>query len=441
MLPVIAIVGRANVGKSTLFNNLTKTRSALVADFPGVTRDRQYGEAKFENRTVLLVDTGGIFGAEDAEMTVLMEQQVDEAIADADLILFVVDARKGLLPADEVIAARLRRIKKPIFVLANKADNGEVDILAQDFYAFGLGEPFPVAARRGRGIKQLISHILPKLPELAEEESVLSGIKIAVLGRPNVGKSTLVNRMLGEDRMIVSDRPGTTRDAIFIPFVHQGKPYTLIDTAGIRRRSKIHDTIEKFSILKSLQAIHEADVVILVIDGSEGVTEQDSRLLGFILEAGTPLVIAVNKWDGLSAYDRQRAKATLDRKLAYVDFARTYFISALHGSGVGDLYEAIHQSYDAVNRELSTADLTRTLEFAVADHEPPLSKGRRIRLRYAHFGGRHPFTIVIHGKQTENLPRAYSRYLASCFRKAFRLVGVPIHIKLKTDDNPYHTKK
>lgn len=441
MLSVIVIVGRANVGKSTLFNFLTKSRVALVADLPGVTRDRQYGEALFNDRRVLVVDTGGVADADDDDLSTLTIAQVDTALQEADIILFVVDAKLGLVPADEVFAEKLRRQKKPVFIVINKADDPGRDAMRADFYSLGFGEPWPIAAKRGRGVKSLIEAILKKLPEAAPiSEAAITGIKMAVIGRPNVGKSTLVNRLLGEERVIVSDRPGTTRDTIFIPFEHHGQRYTLIDTAGIRRRSKIHETIEKFSIIKSMQAMDQADVVIFVVDGTEGVTEQDARLLHLIIEAGTPLLIAVNKWDGLSEYDRDQVRSSMDRRLAFLDFVRCYFISAIHGTGVGDLYRAIDESYAASKRELPTPALTRVLEKAVEEHNPPMVSGRRVRLRYAHLGERRPLTIIVHGKQTQDLPLSYSRYLANCFRKAFKLIGVPIHIKLKTDYNPYDKK-
>lgn len=440
MLPVIVIVGRANVGKSTLFNALTRTRSALVADMPGVTRDRQYGEALLEDRKALIVDTGGIADLSDEEMMKLTQTQVEAGIEEADAILFVVDAKLGLATADEVFAKKLRRQKKPVFVVVNKVDNSENESLSADFYRLGLGDPIVISAKRKRAVKDLISAVLKVLPAPVEEPEIVSGIKMAVIGRPNVGKSTLVNRLLGEERVIVSDRPGTTRDTIFIPFEHHGQPYTLIDTAGIRRRSKIEEVIEKFSIIKSMQAIEQADVVIFVIDASEGATEQDARLLHFILETGTPLIMCVNKWDGLTEYRRDRTRASMDRRFPFLDFVQCFFISALHGTGVGNIYTAIDKTYKASQRELTTPALTKALEKAINDHNPPMVKGRRIQLRYAHFGARRPLTIVIHGKQTDNLPLSYSRYLANYFRETFHLKGIPIHIKLKTDYNPYDKK-
>lgn len=437
MLPVIAIVGRPNVGKSTLFNYLTKSRAALVADMPGVTRDRQYGEALFEGRSFIVIDTGGIAAADESGLAQLTAEQVQQAVIEADCILFMVDARAGLSAADEIIAQQLRKRHKKVFVLVNKVDHENADIAVSEFHRLGFENPYAIAAKRGRGIKNVMAQILQEFPKPEVESELAVGINIAIVGRPNVGKSTLINRMLGEERVIVCDEPGTTRDSIATPFEHQGERYTLIDTAGVRRRTKVKEVIEKFSFIKTLQAIDKAHVVIFVFNAQEGVSEQDLRLLGLVLEAGKGLIMAINKWDGLDEYRRTQIKDTIARRLPFADFARRYFISALHGTGVGKLYHAIQEAYASAGRELSTAQLTKTLEKAVMEHLPPLVKGRRIRLRYAHVGGHHPLMIVVHGKQVTALPQSYQKYLANYFRKTFNLVGVPVIVKFKADPNPY----
>ncbi len=442
MLPVIAIVGRPNVGKSTLFNLLTKSRAALVADLPGVTRDRQYGEALLDAHPVLLIDTGGLVESDDPVMTRLTEAQVTQAVQESDCILLVVDAKVGLISADEVIADRLRKQNKTVLVIMNKADNEALENNRSDFFRLGLGEPIAISATQHRHVSKITEAIIKKIPatKLVPSTTKEMGIKIAVIGRPNVGKSTLINRLLGEERVIVFDEPGTTRDSIYIPFQRRDQNYTLIDTAGIRRRTKIHESLEKFSIIKSFQAVYDADVVVFVMNGQEGVTDQDLRLIGLVIDVGAGLVIVMNKWDGLDNYHRERIQSEMDRKLPFVNFARRYYISALHGSGVGQLYRAIHEAYQSAHVELSTAQLTKTLEKAVEDHQPPLVKGRRVRLRYAHLGGHRPLTIIVHGKQTDALPDSYRRYLANYFQKTYDLIGVPIDIKMKTDANPYEEK-
>ncbi|WP_304985059.1 ribosome biogenesis GTPase Der [Coxiella-like endosymbiont] len=442
MLPVITIVGRPNVGKSTLFNCLTRSRAALVADVPGVTRDRQYGEATIGSQSILVVDTGGLVNSEEPAIAALAETQVDQAIEESDCILFLVDAKTGLTSADEIVAERLRKKNKKIFFVVNKADGTEAETVRSEFYRLGFNELYVISAKKGHGIKHLMTNVLSELTlekevvgkEILEKEP---RIKIAVIGRPNVGKSTLINRLLNEERVIVYDQPGTTRDSIYIPFVRKDKNYTLIDTAGIRRRARIHNQVEKFSIIKSMQAMHVVDVIIFVLNAHESVSEQDLRLLNLIIEASVPLVIAVNKWDSLENDERQRVKQDIYRRMSFTDFARLYFISALEGTGLKKLFRAIEESYQSTQQELTTSQLTKTLEKAVLEHELPLVKGRRIRLRFAHLGSRHPLTIVIHGKQTQSLPQSYSRYLANYFRKTFNFIGVPVHIKLKTDPNPY----
>lgn len=437
MLPIITIIGRPNVGKSTLFNCLTRTRNALVADFPGVTRDRQYGRGVMGDRPYWVVDTGGIVEAADPQMAKLVEKQVQQAIEEADKILFLVDAHSGLTAADTMIAEQLRSHQKKTVLVVNKVDRLDADTATSEFYQLGFGVPHAIAAKNGRGVEEFIQELLAQFPMPEVIDEAQTGICIAVMGRPNVGKSTLINRILGEERVIVFDEPGTTRDSIFIPFERRGQRYTLIDTAGVRRRAKIEEAIEKFSVIKSLQALEKAHVVIMVFDAREGVTDQDMRLLGWILESGRGLVLAFNKWDSMSEYDRERVKQTIDRRLGFVDFARRYLISALHGTGVGDLYRAVDESYASSTQELPTPLLTKTLEQAIFDHQPPLVSGRRIRLRYAHLGGHHPLVIVIHGKQIESLPDSYRRYLANYFRQSFNISGVPVRIQLVNDKNPY----
>lgn len=440
-LPIIAIVGRPNVGKSTLFNVLTRSRDALVADWPGLTRDRKYGQGKVGSRPYLIVDTGGL-GAEEHAIDELMVQQAELAIQEADHILFLVDARAGLTAADEVIAAKLRQLNKSITLAVNKSENLNDIQAASEFYRLGLSEPIAISASHKQGVDDLIEILLKCLP-LADSTTLTEheGIKIALVGRPNVGKSTLVNRMLGEERVVVYDEPGTTRDSISIPYERYGKQYVLIDTAGVRRKRSVQETIEKFSVIKTLQAIEAAHVVILVINAQEGITEQDLHLLGYIIEAGKALVIAVNKWDGLTTDQRDAVRTGLDRRLVFAKFAKIKFISALHGTGVGELYPLIEEAYVAATKELATSELTRLLEKAVAAHQPPLVQGRRVKLRYAHPGGSNPPLIVIHGKQTAKLPNSYKRYLESFYRKALNLIGTPIRIEFKDAENPYIEKE
>lgn len=441
MKPVIALVGRPNVGKSTLFNCLTRSRDALVADQPGMTRDRKYGEGRIGKRSYLVVDTGGISGEKEG-IDELMADQVWLAVEEADAIIFLVDAHDGVMPGDEDIAKRLRVSNKPVYLVVNKIDGADASLVKAEFYNLGMGEPLGITASHGAGVHDLVDHILEALPEVEEEgEEDDLGIKIAVVGRPNVGKSTLINRILGEERVLAFDMPGTTRDSIFVPFERRGQRYTFIDTAGVRRRGKVHDKLEKFSVIKALQAIEQAHVVVLVIDAREGISEQDLHLLGFVLEEGRSLVIAVNKWDGLANSDRERVKYELSRRLQFVDFASLYFISALHGTGVGELFKPIKKAYDSATKKFATPELTRLLEQAISEHQPPLARGRRIKLRYAHQGGRNPPTIVIHGNQTKDLPAAYRRYLANYFRKSLKLEGTPVRIELKTGVNPYQGKK
>ncbi|AQQ68462.1 ribosome biogenesis GTPase Der [Microbulbifer agarilyticus] len=442
MLPVIALVGRPNVGKSTLFNRLTKSRDALVANYAGLTRDRKYGEAEFEGHKMILVDTGGISGGEEG-IDAAMAQQSMQAIEEADFVLFLVDCRAGLTPADEMIAERLRTRSKPTILVANKVDGVNPDIALAPFYELGIGELFPTTATHGRGVRSLMERLVGDLPEVGEEEVVdeASGIKIGIVGRPNVGKSTLVNRLLGEDRVVVFDQPGTTRDSVYINYERDEKPYTIIDTAGIRRRKNVKESVEKFSIVKTLQAVEDANVVVLVIDASEGLVDQDLHLMGTVIQSGRALVVALNKWDGLDPDHRDFVKTELERRLRFVEFADIHFISALHGTGVGNLYESIEAAYQSATDKLSTNHLTRILQWAVSEHQPPLVNGHRIKLRYAHAGGQNPPVIVIHGNQTSQVPNHYVRYLEKTFRKALDLHGTPVKIEFRTSDNPFAGKK
>ena len=460
MVPVIALVGRPNVGKSTLFNRLTRTRDAIVGDLSGLTRDRQYGEANWQGRTYIVIDTGGISGDEDGIDSKMAEQSL-QAIEEADAVLFMVDARAGLCAADQMIGEHLRKRNKRTFLVANKVDNIDPDLARAEFSPLGMGDALAIAGAHGRGITQMLETALgdfPKDPvdeafdpdeEVAEGEeakripgpSEKDGIKLAIIGRPNVGKSTLVNRMLGEDRVIVYDQAGTTRDSIYIPFERDDEKYTLIDTAGVRRRGKIFEAVEKFSVVKTLQAIQDANVVVFVMDAREGVVDHDLNLLGFVLESGRALVIALNKWDGMEPSERDYVKTELQRRLFFVDFADIHFISALHGTGVGHLYKSVQDSFRSAITRWPTSRLTQILEDAVREHQPPMVNNRRIKLRYAHLGGANPPIIVIHGNQVEKVPRSYSRYLENTFRRVLKLVGTPIRIEYKGGENPYEGNK
>ncbi|RWU12977.1 ribosome biogenesis GTPase Der [Pseudidiomarina gelatinasegens] len=511
MLPVVALVGRPNVGKSTLFNRLTRTRDALVADFPGLTRDRKYGQANYDGYQFIVIDTAGVHGDEegiDAEMA----SQSLRAIDEADVVLFMVDARDGITSADMGIAAHLRRIGKKAYVVANKIDGIDANTAMLDFFELGLGEVHGIAAAHGRGVEQLLQEcfdpLLEEYPEVAkrsaqggsegavnldaegnpidangeivepdpegnvfdvdgnivdadgnviDHEGNIIGqlgdrkhdeidydalpLKLAIVGRPNVGKSTLINRILGEERVVVYDMPGTTRDSVYIPMQRDGREYILIDTAGVRRRGRIDETVEKFSVIKTLQAIEDANVVIAVIDARETVSDQDLNLIGFALNAGRSIVIAVNKWDGLSNDHRDEIKRELDRRLGFVDFARLHFISALHGSGVGNLFESVLEAYASASARVGTSKLTRILETAVEDHQPPLVSGRRVKLKYAHAGGYNPPRIIIHGNQVDSLPGSYKRYLMNYFRKSLGVMGTPIKIEFRESENPYAGRK
>lgn len=503
-IPVIAIVGRPNVGKSTLFNVLTQSRDALVYDKPGVTRDRIFGEGRLlsDSQEYLVIDTGGINGDEQG-IDAAMAEQALKAADECDIVFWLVDARAGLTPIDEVIANQLRGLNKPVVIVANKIDGLNPDLALAEFYALGMGEPYAIAAAHKRGVNGLLEAVfrqyLPdygqenneaendvdindfeklELTYLSDQDIAASGlnselddfglddlelddlelddraearevvhvpvrpkldpkIKVAIIGRPNVGKSTLVNRLLGEERVVVYDQPGTTIDSIYIPFKRRDRDYVLIDTAGVRKKGRISEVIEKFSIVKTLKAIKDANVVVLLIDSTEQLVEQDMHLLSYAKEQGRSLIIACNKWDGLDIDHKEDVKRELDRRLSFVNYAKIFFISAKFGSNVGLLWDSINNCFDSVAQDCSTARLTKMLEQAVHAHQPPLVRGRRVKLRYAHLGSNYPYTIVIHGKQTESLPSSYKRYLANFFQEKLKLFGTPVLLAFKTDDNPY----
>ncbi|MDQ2971437.1 MAG: ribosome biogenesis GTPase Der [Rhodanobacteraceae bacterium] len=440
MLPVVALVGRPNVGKSTLFNALTKSRDALVADLPGVTRDRHYGVCRLGDRPFVLVDTGGLSG-EKVDIDVLTARQVRLAIDEAHVCVLMVDAREGLLPQDRAILDELRRASKPTLLAVNKTDGLDASTALAEFSVLGVAQPLPIAASHARGVDDLLALLVPLLPPDEEPDIDLDdgrhGTRAAIVGRPNVGKSTLVNRLLGEERVVVSEVAGTTRDSIHVPLLRDGKRYTLIDTAGVRRRGKVEEALEKFSVIKTLQSIAAAQVVIVMLDAGEGVADQDLTLIGQVLDAGRALVVAANKWDGLEKYDRERCRDGLDRKLDFIAWAKPVFISAKHGSGLRELMRAIDRAHTAATRPMSSSELTRSLEKAVAGHQPPLVRGHAPKLRYAHPGGHNPQTIVIHGSRTKHIADSYRRYLENFFRKRFKLEGTPIRIEFRDGENPY----
>ncbi len=438
MLPVVALVGRPNVGKSTLFNALTGTRDALVSDVPGLTRDRKYGYGRQSLHRFIVVDTGGLVESPRG-IEQLMAQQTQRAIEEADRVVFLVDGQSGIEASDRFVADVLRRSGKPVTVAVNKCEGRDSEVAVSEFHGFGLGEPQSFSAAHRQGIDELIDQVLAGIappPEDAIAEEARA-IRVCVVGRPNVGKSTLINRLLGEERMIASDEPGTTRDTVHVPFERDGQSYVLIDTAGVRRRARIEPTIEKWSVIKTLQAIDDAHVVIGVLDAQETVAEQDATLLGIVAERGRALVVAVNKWDHVTPLHRDEIRSQLAVRLRFLDFAPFHFISALHGSGVGELMESVRKAHAAAVRELPTPELTRVLEAAIRQHQPPLVRGRRIRLRYAHQGGRNPPVIVVHGAQADRTPEDYRRYLINCYREAFKLQGTPVRVEFRSEDNPF----
>lgn len=451
MKPVFALVGRPNVGKSTLFNRLTKSRDALVADFPGLTRDRKYGQGVLgadsqegnEGRSYLVIDTGGLSG-DDVGIDEYMATQTWLAVDEASTVLFMVDGREGLTAADHLVADRLRRAGKHVFLVVNKIDSVDPDQAMAEFYQLGFKQVYAIAASQGRGVTQMIKNLLETFPIVEEEtipEEHADSIRIAFVGRPNVGKSTLINRIMGEERVVAFDKPGTTRDSIYVPFERDGQKYTLIDTAGVRRKAKVKEAIETFSIIKTLSAIENAHVVIMLLDAHETITDQDAHLLGLVLDAGRSLVIAINKWDNLSEYQRDQIKVKLEVKLPFLDFADKHFISALHGTGVGHLYKSVHEAYDSAMLKVSTARMTRMLQTATEAHQLPIVASSRIKLRYAHQGGSNPFTIIIHGNQTKRIPGSYKRYLMNYFRETLKLKGTQVRLEFKTGDNPFEGKE
>lgn len=439
-LPVLALVGRPNVGKSTLFNRLTGTRDALVADLAGLTRDRQYGFAKFEGRRYVVVDTGGLSPEDSDPLAALAEDQARLAIADADRVLFLTDGRAGAAASDQEIGRYLRRLGKPIDLIVNKTE-GLAPAAVAEFHALGLGAPRPISAEHGQGVAAMLSAVLGELPVVVDDEEDDSGeLRVAIIGRPNVGKSTLVNRLLGEERVLAADHPGTTRDSIQISFEYDGRPYELIDTAGVRRRAKVKDVVEKFSVIKTLQAIERAHVVVAMVDARSEIGNQDARLMGLAAERGRAMILAVNKWDSLPNYDREEARRAIDTRLPFLDYVPVHFISALHGSGLKELMAQVDRVHASSMCEMPTPELNRLLEQAVARHAPPAILGRRIKLRYAHQGGRNPPRIVIHGNQTQKLNEPYRRYLINRIREHFKLVGVPLALEFRNSDNPYAGK-
>ena len=443
MLPVVALVGRPNVGKSTLFNVLTRTRDALVHDLPGLTRDRHYGVCRLEEREFVVVDTGGLTGEKEG-IDALTARQAEFAIDEADICVLVVDARDGLLPQDRNILATLRRTGKEILLVINKVDGVNENDAAAEFAGLGIADYLPTSSAHGRGVPGLVAALLARLPAVDLDAIAIDaagGTRVAIVGRPNVGKSTLVNRLLGEERVVVSEIAGTTRDSISVALERDGKKYTLVDTAGVRRRGRVEEAVEKFSVIKTLQSIAAANVVVIMLDAKEGVSEQDATIIGHVLQEQRALVIAVNKWDGLSAYDREQCKSSLSRKLDFVAYARVVTISALHGSGIAELMKAIDRAYNSATREFGTAELTRALEKAYETYQPPLVRGHAPKLRFAHPGGTNPPTVVIHGSRTKGVADGYRRYLENFFRKRFKLEGTPIRIEFRENENPFAGRK
>lgn len=442
MLPTLVLVGRPNVGKSTLFNRLTRSRDALVADLPGLTRDRHYGRGRVGSKPYLVVDTGGLEPVAKDGIMHEMAKQSRQAVDEADVVLFIVDGRAGCTPQDTIIAEQLRRAGKPILLLVNKAEGMQRMRVTADFFELGLGEPIPISSAHGDNVNEVIEIALENFaPESEEETAEEQPPKIAIVGRPNVGKSTLVNAILGEQRVIAFDQPGTTRDSIYIDFERDGKQYTIIDTAGVRRRGKIDEAVEKFSVIKTMQAIEDANVVVLVVDGADQITEQDAHVADFVLQAGRALVLAVNKWDGLDAHQRDMVKRDIERKLHFLSFAKLHFISALNGSGVDKVLKSVDEAYAAAMIKLPTPKLTRALMAAIEKQQPPKGARFRPKMRYAHQGGSNPPLIVVHGSGLDDVPASYQRYLERAFCEMFRLQGTPLKIQFVTGKNPFEGKK
>ena len=441
MKPTLVLVGRPNVGKSTLFNRLTRSRDAIVADIPGLTRDRHYGHGRIGDKPHLVVDTGGFEPVVKEGILHAMAKQTLQAVDEANMVLFIVDGRQGVVAQDKIIADQLRKTGHKILLVVNKTEGMVSAVVTAEFYELGLGEPCAVSAVHGDNVNDLVEVSLADFPEPEEEESKEKNPKIAIVGRPNVGKSTLINTLLGEERVIAFDQPGTTRDSIYIDFDSQGKRYTLIDTAGLRRRGKVNEVIEKFSVVKTLQTVEDANVVVLVLDATNEISDQDAHIAGFILETGRALVVVVNKWDGLDEYQRETIKREFTRKLAFLSFAKLYYISALHGSGMKNLLPSIDAAYAAAMSNLPTPKLTRVLLSAVEKHPPPRGGMSRPKLRYAHQGGSNPPLIVVHGTMLNHVSPTYRRYLENTFRETFKLEGTPLRVDFKTGHNPYAGKK
>lgn len=442
MLPTLVLVGRPNVGKSTLFNRLTRSRDALVADLPGLTRDRHYGRGRVGERPFLVVDTGGLEPVAKEGILHEMAKQTRQAVDEADMVLFIVDGRDGVTPQDRIIATQLRKTGRPLLLLVNKAEGMQSARVTAEFHELGLGTPIPISSAHGDNVAEMIEVALDELPAAeAELEEKSDHPKLAIVGRPNVGKSTLVNAILGEERVIAFDQPGTTRDSIYIDFEREGKKYTIIDTAGVRRRGKVDEAVEKFSVVKTLQAIEDANVVVLVVDARDQITEQDAHLADFVLQAGRALVLAVNKWDGLDEYKRDTTKHDIERKLHFLSFAKHHFISALNGTGVDALLKSVNQAYTAAMAKLPTPQLTRVLEEALQKQQPPRVGSFRPKMRYAHQGGSNPPLIIIHGSALDKVPDSYSRFLEKTFCDAFKLQGTPLRIEFKSGKNPFADKK
>ncbi|AUH50001.1 ribosome biogenesis GTPase Der [Chromobacterium sp. ATCC 53434] len=436
MKPTVALVGRPNVGKSTLFNRLTRSRDALVADQPGLTRDRHYGQGRVGEKPYLVVDTGGFEPVVDEGILFEMAKQTLQAVDEADAVVFLVDGRAGLTPQDKIIANRLRQLDRPVFLAVNKAEGMKHAIAGAEFHELALGEPLVVSAAHGDGVRELMELVLEGFPDEVEEEDSRHP-KFAVIGRPNVGKSTLVNAILGEERVIAFDQAGTTRDSIYIDFEREGHTYTIIDTAGVRRRAKVNEMLEKFSVIKTMKAIEDANVAVLVLDAQLDISEQDATIAGFALEAGRALVVAVNKWDNLDGEQKENVRREIARKLNFLDFAKFHYISAIEGRGVADLFKSIDEAYRAAMAKLATPKLTRVLQVALERQQPPRAGLIRPKMRYAHQGGQNPPIIVVHGNALDNIPASYTRYLEHTFRKVFKLQGTPLRVQYKSSDNPF----
>ena len=443
MKPIVAIMGRPNVGKSTFFNNLTSSRDALVVDRPGITRDRQYGVAHHNSNSFLIIDTGGIgeINHESKDIADLMTEQSMLAANESSVLVWIVDGRIGLTNVDEILAKNLRKLNKPIFLAINKLEGNLSSIELNDFYSLGLDSIWPISAKRGDGISKLLDALVGQLSCASENKLEEENLIISILGKPNAGKSTLINKIIGEKRVLTFDQPGTTRDSIKVPIKKNGKNYTLIDTAGVRRKSKVNDTVEKFSILKSFDAIESAKIVILVIDAIEGVTEQDSTLLGMIQDSGKSIIVVINKWDGLEKIEKDRVKSQLSRKFSFIDYVEYHYISALNGTGINSLFKKIDAIVNSLDINFSTSRLTEILQKIILKHPPKIINGRRIKLRYMHLGDTCPIRFIIHGNQTKNVPDSYKRYLSKAITKELKLLGTPVLIEFKQSENPYKGKR